>query len=152
MTTNQPKGFNVRVYLFIINEKDEVLVSDEFHIQRYMTKLPGGGLELGESITACIHREMMEECEQDVDIIELIHVTDTFEIPIFHTDEQLIGIYYRVALAEPIRFRVSQKPFDFPGEKDPNQSFRWIPVSQLIDALTFKIDKEAARMMIQKKY
>ena len=37
--------FNIRVYGVLINEKKQVLVSDEFIRGEYYTKFPGGGLE-----------------------------------------------------------------------------------------------------------
>ena len=40
--------FNIRVYGILINDKKQVLVSDEFIRGGYYTKFPGGGLELGE--------------------------------------------------------------------------------------------------------
>ena len=39
--------FNVRVYGILINEKKQVLVSDEYIRGQYYTKFCGGGLEFG---------------------------------------------------------------------------------------------------------
>jgi len=36
--------FNLRVYGILINEKKQVLVSDEYIRGNYYTKFPGGGL------------------------------------------------------------------------------------------------------------
>ena len=40
--------FNVRVYGILIDSHERLLVSDEFIRGAYITKLPGGGLEIGE--------------------------------------------------------------------------------------------------------
>ena len=48
--------FNIRVYGILINEKKEVLVSDELIRDQYITKFCGGGLELGECTIDCIKR------------------------------------------------------------------------------------------------
>ena len=40
--------FNVRVYGLLINNQNEVLVSDEQEYGMRFTKFPGGGLEYGE--------------------------------------------------------------------------------------------------------
>ena len=59
---NQINKFTIRVYGIIINQKNEILISDEFQLGTKMTKLPGGGLEFGEGTIDCIKREFREEC------------------------------------------------------------------------------------------
>jgi len=54
--------FVIRVYGLIINEWEEVLVTDEFQLGQRMTKFPGGGLHFGEGPVDCLVREMQEEC------------------------------------------------------------------------------------------
>ena len=49
--------FNIRVYGIWIDEDDKVLLSDEFFRDTYMTKFPGGGLELGEGTIDGLKRE-----------------------------------------------------------------------------------------------
>ncbi len=44
--------FNIRVYALLINEKNEVLITDEFRFGKEMTKFPGGGLGAKEPLTA----------------------------------------------------------------------------------------------------
>ena len=68
--------FNIRVYGILINEKKQVLVSDEFIRGNYYTKFPGGGLEFGEGTRDCLRREFMEELELKVNIVEHIYTTD----------------------------------------------------------------------------
>jgi hypothetical protein len=40
----------VRVYGLLIDEQEQVLVSDEYIRGNYYTKFPGGGLEFGEGL------------------------------------------------------------------------------------------------------
>jgi 8-oxo-dGTP diphosphatase len=44
------RRFNVRVYGILMNENDQILLSDELIKERYVTKFPGGGVELGEGL------------------------------------------------------------------------------------------------------
>jgi hypothetical protein len=53
-------------------------------------------------------------------------------------------------LANPIKFRISNKPFDFQENKNENQSFRWIKINNLNEAeITFPIDKFVAGKLKQ---
>ena len=58
----------VRVYAIIFNDKNEILLSDEYFSGKKMTKFPGGGLETGESLIDCLKREAKEELEQEIEI------------------------------------------------------------------------------------
>ena len=51
--------FNVRVYGILIDSHERLLVSDEFIRGAYITKLPGGGLEIGEGTREGLAREFM---------------------------------------------------------------------------------------------
>ena len=53
--------FNVRVYGLLINEFDQVLLSDEEESGFRFSKFPGGGLEYGEGLIDGLKREFMEE-------------------------------------------------------------------------------------------
>ena len=46
--------FNVRVYGILLWPEQGLLVSDEFIKGQYITKLPGGGLEIGEGTRDCL--------------------------------------------------------------------------------------------------
>lgn len=135
------KTIQVRVYGIWVNAKKEVLISDERHRDMNFTKFPGGGLELGESVTQALLREFQEECDIHIIRFELLHVTEEVVISQFD-GSQVVGIYYRVFSDDTLCKPIKTKLFDF--EHGSDQSFRWVPVNQLsADDFTFKMDQTA---------
>ena len=141
--------FVIRVYGIAINEKNEVLISDEFVLNTKMTKLPGGGLEFGEGLIDGLKREFREECNnQELESIEHYYTTDFFQETLFFKNKQLISVYYLVKLKLPLQFKISNKAFDFEIGSDINQSFRWVKINELKeDDITFPIDKFVVRKL-----
>lgn len=145
-------NFVIRVYGLVINDKKEVLLTDEYQLDTKMTKFPGGGLKFGEGPIDCIKREAMEEFGQEIEVIDHFYTTDYFQEALFHKHHQLISIYYRIRFKEKIRFRISEKTFDFPEMKNGMQSFRWKTISELTeDDVSFPIDKMVVRLLKKKK-
>jgi len=138
--------FIIRVYGIVLNEKDEVLLTDEFQLGMKMTKFPGGGLNYGEGTVDCLRREFREECnEQELKNIRHFYTTDFFQEALFYEHHQLISIYYLADLQMPLRVPISKKPFDFEKMENGNQSFRWVKLKDLkTDDLSFPIDKFVA--------
>ena len=142
MNKNKLKHFNIRVYGIIRNKKNEILLSDEYLFDVYMTKFPGGGLDLGEGPEDCIKREALEEFGQEVEIISHYYTTGFFQKALFYEDEQLISIYYKLRFIDQPKFRISEKVFDFKGKINGSQSFRWASIKQLQEEdLTFPVDR-----------
>lgn len=136
-------NFIIRVYGLILNEKEEVLLTDEFQLDMKMTKFPGGGLEFGEGTIECLQREMAEECNgQQIENINHFYTTGFFQKALFFENHQLISIYYTATLKNPLKFKISDKPYDFDKLENGNQSFRWVKIKSLKeDELSFPIDK-----------
>ena len=140
--------FNLRVYGILINDRKEVLVSDEYIRGGYFTKFPGGGLEFGEGTRDCLIREFMEEMNLKVEVGDHIYTTDYFQMSAFNPDHQIISIYY---YAKALR----QKPFDFDEEqlaiyqqRKEIETFRFIDWEKFSDeTLTLPIDKIVSRMV-----
>ena len=139
--------FNIRVYGLLINDKNEVLVTDEFRFGKEMTKFPGGGLQFGEGTIDCLKREFIEELNCKIKIVKHFYTTDFFQPSAFHKDHQLISIYYIVKNISPLKNKISKSKFDF-KKKEGAQSFRWISLSTICkDDFTFPIDKKIAEML-----
>lgn len=143
------KHFNIRVYGLLINNKRQILLSDEFVMDTYMTKFPGGGLKFGEGPEDCIIRECQEEFGQEIEIIRHFYTTGFFQKALYYTDNQLISIYYLIRLKKEPAFTISEKKFDFEKAKNGAQSFRWVDLSKLaIENMTFPIDKHVAGLLL----
>lgn len=141
-------NFNIRIYGILINDIQEVLISDEREYGMAFTKFPGGGLEYGEGLLAGLVREFEEECEADIEIIRHIHTTDVFFQSAFN-DSQVIGVYYLVKSKDPLSCRFSKIAFDFEYGKEPDQVFRWVPMEELNENdLTFEMDRVAWRVFM----
>ncbi|MGM0619626.1 MAG: NUDIX hydrolase [Bacteroidota bacterium] len=138
--------FIIRVYGIIFNDNNEILLTDEFQLNTKMTKFPGGGLEFGEGTVDCLKREIREECNgQELENIRHFYTTGFFQKALFYENAQLISIYYLSNLKPPLKFKISEKPFDFKELSNGNQSFRWVKIKDLNKAgLSFPIDKFVA--------
>ncbi|WP_316803220.1 NUDIX domain-containing protein [Pedobacter nototheniae] len=133
--------FNVRVYGLLINQNGEVLVSDEQEYGVRFSKFPGGGLEFGEGLIDGLKREFIEECEAEVEVISHFYTTDFYEKSSFN-DSQVISVYYLVKEKAPLQLAFKTKIYDFDGEGDLLQAFRWVKIEDLsLDEITFKTDK-----------
>jgi 8-oxo-dGTP diphosphatase len=147
--------FNIRVYGILINERKQVLVSDEFIRDQYYTKFCGGGLEEGEGTIDCLKREFMEEMDLKVEITSHLYTTDFYQQSAFNPGHQIISIYYYVQALEEIKVPLRTKPFDFDEEqlnmykeKGETETFRFIEWEDFSeDAVTLPIDKIVAGMV-----
>jgi ADP-ribose pyrophosphatase YjhB (NUDIX family) len=150
--------FNVRVYGVLLDEEKRLLVSDEFIRGQYITKLPGGGLEIGEGTRDCLQREFKEETGLDVKVGEHLYTTDFFQISAFNQKDQIISIYYHVHPISPLILEVKEKPFDFAPHQiaDPkgeSEVFRWINwVDIHPDSMTLPIDRVVMELIRQRDY
>lgn len=136
------KHFNIRVYGLIMNDKTQVLLTDEYALDQKMTKFPGGGMQFGEGPVDCLKREAMEEFGQEIEIIGHFYTTHFFQRALYFEDHQLISIYYKIKFKEKPRFKISSMPFDFPDMVNGSQSFRWADITSLNEEdLSFPIDR-----------
>jgi 8-oxo-dGTP diphosphatase len=140
--------FNVRVYGLLINDTNEILISDEREYGMEFAKFPGGGLEHGEGLIDGLKREFVEECNVEVEVLSHFYTTD-FYIKSAFNDSQIISIYYLVKNSSPLNLRFKTSPFDFDGEGDVLQSFRWINLADLRpEDVTFPIDRHVVKLLI----
>lgn len=147
--------FTIRVYGILLNDKKQVLVSDELIRGMQITKFPGGGLEFGEGTRDCLKREFMEEMNLNVAIGDHIYTTDFFQISAFNNKDQIISIYYFAKALEPITAPIRTTAFDFDEqqmrvykETGETETFRFINWDAFSEAqLTLPIDKIVATLL-----
>ena len=147
--------FSIRVYGILINERNQVLVSDELIRGMYITKFPGGGLEFGEGTRDCLKREFMEEMNLNVEIGDHIYTTDYFQMSAFNPEHQIISIYYVAKALEEIKVPLRDKIFDFDEEQmkvyektKEIETFRFIDWDDFsADSVTLPIDKIVSAMV-----
>jgi ADP-ribose pyrophosphatase YjhB (NUDIX family) len=146
------------VYGILINEKNQVLVSDEFIRGMQVTKFPGGGLEFGEGTRDCLKREFMEEMQLNVEIGEHIYTTDYFQISAFDNSKQIISIYYFAKALEEIKAPIREKLFDFDEqqlkvyeETGETETFRFVDWNDFSEVtVSLPIDKIVAGLLKEK--
>lgn len=151
--------FTIRVYGIFINEKDQILVSDEYIRGGYYTKFPGGGLEQGEGTRDCLKREFKEEMNLRIEVGDHLYTTDYYQQSAFNPGDQVISIYYYATPVEPIRFHLTHSKFDFTEdqikiykESSEIESFRFIDLKNFSkEDVTLPIDKTVAELILSQK-
>lgn len=146
----------IRVYGILINDDQQILVSDEYIRGMYITKFCGGGLEEGEGTRDCLRREFMEEMNLPVEVGDHFYTTDFYQPSAFRKGDQIMSIYYKVKALAPITAQLRSQPFQFDEremqmykETGETETFRFINLTEFSDeALTLPIDKIVARMVL----
>lgn|SRR5690242_9176388 len=135
--------FNVRVYGILVNEKKQILLSDEIIRGNFYTKFPGGGLEIGEGTRDCLQREFLEEMNLRVEVGDHLYTTDFYQQSAFNPEHQIISIYYHVAAKES--FDLNE--INSTHEEQP-ETFRFLDLQQFSEEdVTLPIDKVVARQL-----
>src|SRR5689334_10784678 len=150
--------FTIRVYGILINEKNQVLVSDEYIRGGYFTKFPGGGLEFGEGTRDCLKREFIEEMGLRIEVDEHLYTTDIFMPSAFREGQQIISVYYSVTPLEEICVPLRERPFHFDdgqllvyNTKGEIESFRFIDWEDFSEeSVTLPLDKIVSKMIKEK--
>lgn len=148
--------FTIRVYGLLINEKKQVLVSDEYIRGQFYTKFPGGGLEFGEGTRDCLKREFKEEMNLDVLVSDHLYTTDFYQLSAFRPDQQIVSIYYYVKALEEIKVPLREKLFDFDEQQlavykqtGETETFRFIDWENFsAESVTLPIDKVVASLLV----
>ncbi len=136
--------FNIRAYGLLLNERNELLLSDEKGYGMSFTKFPGGGIELGEGLRDGLKREFVEECMLEVEIVRHLYTTEEF-IPSAFDESQVIAVYFLVHAMNLADWdiRVPDRKIS-KDEAIQEQTFRWVPLNELQDEmLTFEMDRRA---------
>ena len=149
----------IRVYGILVNEQQQILVSDEYIRGMYVTKFCGGGLEEGEGTRDCLRREFMEEMNLNVQVEEHFYTTDFYQPSAFRQGDQIMSIYYKVKALEPITAPLRSQPFQFDeremnmyNETGETETFRFINLADFNeDCMTLPIDKIIVQMILAGK-
>jgi ADP-ribose pyrophosphatase YjhB (NUDIX family) len=149
------KRLTLRVYGILVNDRSQVLLSDEYIRGEYFTKFPGGGLELGEGTRDCLKREFKEEVDIEIEVLDHIYTTDFYQQSAFNPDDQIISIYYYVKALEEIKMPLRDKPFDFDEKQlavydkvKQTETLRFIDWKDFTpDVVSLPIDKIVIRMI-----
>ena len=132
------KNFNLRVYGLVINEKQEILLSDECRFGHFFTKFPGGGVEKGEGIIDALHLEFQEELNLKIEDTTPFYFNDFYQESVFRKEDQIVSFYYLVK-CDTSKIKVETYGIPF---KEETEKQRWISVALLNENdLTFPIDK-----------
>jgi ADP-ribose pyrophosphatase YjhB (NUDIX family) len=128
-------AFNLRVYGIWVNSRNKILLVEEQIRDYFMRKFPGGGLEFGEGLIDCLHREWQEETGLPILSYEHFYTTDFFQRSAFNPAHQIISVYYLVQSPED---QIPQKT----SQAEMIQQFVWANIAELQEEeLTFPIDK-----------
>ncbi len=122
---------NIRVYAIAIQNK-QVLALFEGYAGDQLLKFPGGGLELGESLLECLHREFMEELGLKIRITDHFYTQEEFLVSKFRENEQLLTIYYLVEIQNFAELEIKD---------DSIEKIEWISLEQAHNPFTLPIDK-----------
>ena len=133
--------FNIRVYGIYVKDK-KLLVTDEIRFGIKMTKLPGGGLHFGEGLENCLQREWQEELAVDIEVGDIFYVNPFLQKSAFTKADEVMALYFWVKPLEPLNVPFTERPMDFPSNRNDQQVFRWIPLQDLNPRdFTFPVDQ-----------
>ncbi|MBU4539066.1 MAG: NUDIX domain-containing protein [Weeksellaceae bacterium] len=122
---------NIRVYAAAVKDK-KVLVLHEEYAGEQLMKLPGGGLEFGEGVLECLHREFEEELNVKIKIIGHLYTQEEFLVSRFRDNEQLLTVYYHVEIEDENEFLIM----------DPCiEKTEWIPIDTDENPFPLPVDK-----------
>ena len=124
---------NIRVYATAIKD-EKVLVLHEEYAGEQLMKLPGGGLEFGEGLLDCLHREFEEELNVKINTLGHLYTQEDFVVSRFRDNEQLLTVYYLVEIIDENDFLIM----------DPCiEKTEWIPINTDENPFILPVDKIA---------
>jgi 8-oxo-dGTP diphosphatase len=123
--------FNIRVYAVAIKE-GKILALHEEYAGKQLMKFPGGGLEFGEGILECLHREFDEGLNLKINIVGHLYTQEDFLVSRFRNNEQLLNIYYRVEIEDLEEMLIRDPCID---------KVEWIDLSQKENPMQLPIDQ-----------
>ncbi len=134
------KGFNIRIYAICVNQDKILVLYEDNYAGKKICKLPGGGLELGESAIECLKREFKEELNVDIEVVAHLYTQEEFIEPLVKEDKQLFIIYYIVKILDMPNLRINAPDI---------KRIEWIDYDKE-NPLTLPLDKKAMNLFVQR--
>lgn len=104
-------SFNIRAYALCVEDGKLLSLFEEYAGEK-LIKLPGGGLEFGEGIVACLHREFFEELNLKIENLEHFYTQEDFLASKFRENEQLLTVYYSAKILNLADLEIKEKSID----------------------------------------
>mgnify|MGYP003331772738 FL=1 len=149
MSEDGSASWNLRVYGILV-ENSKVLLSRETYpgFEGTMTKLPGGGILLGEGPLDALRREFEEEVGLRISSADIFHVPGGYHQSHFD-GSQVVSLYYLVTRS------LDQIPRQMNSETVDGvaiyQEFFWSPIQDIEPSqMTWKTDREAVEILVKK--
>lgn len=151
MSIKKTFPFTIHVYGLLIHE-NKLLITEEKWFDTYMLKLPGGGLEYGESPQDCLKREFMEECNIEINMLELLYVSTTFIPARFYKNVQVVPLYYKVSSAEITKIQTAKSFSNKESMKNGDLNLLWVELSKIDENFfSFPGDREIWNSILKTK-
>ena len=118
--------FGVRVGVVIERSGALLLVRHEKPDRDPYWVLPGGRLELGETIPACAEREVAEEVGLDAGFLEVLYISEFFQ-----EDRHTVDITVKVEVPAGQEPELGSDPEVEPGAETTLKDLRWVRIEEL---------------------
>ena len=79
---------------------------------KVLLKFPGGGLEYGEGVVDCLHREFAEELHVKIEIIKHFYTQENLILSHLRENEQLLNIYYLASIFNRESFLITEQSIE----------------------------------------
>ena len=122
---------NVRVYAAVVKDRSVLVLHEEYAGSQLM-KFPGGGLEFGEGVLHCLHREFDEELNVKIRIVRHLYTQEDFLVSRFRDNEQLLTLYYLVEIIDEEELLIRDPCID---------KIEWISLDDLEISFSLPIDQ-----------
>lgn len=138
---NRLNSFSVRAYAICVHENMVLSVQEKYEDIIY-SKLPGGGVEFGEGLIDCLHREFKEELNLEIEVTEHLYTQENFVQSLFDDGKQLLLVYYIARILNIEALTISSPDIigvqwiDFEGDN---------PLVLPVDKIAFEIYKTKNR-------
>jgi 8-oxo-dGTP pyrophosphatase MutT (NUDIX family) len=84
----------------LVDMDRKILALHEEYAGAQLLKFPGGGLEFGEGVLDCLHREFEEELNLKIKNLKHFYTQEEFLVSRFRDSEQLLTIYYTAEIVD----------------------------------------------------